>query len=394
MSKKSNFWVFIPIMLAFFAMGAVDLVGIASNYVKKDLQLSDTVANLMPSMVFLWFFIFSVPTGLLMNRIGRHKTVLISLIITVLALLTPLAGDSFAVILISFSLLGIGNTVMQVSLNPLISNVVSSDKFASTLTFGQFVKAIASFAAPFVAAYMALRFGDWKLLFPIYSSCTLLALALLSTVKITEQPVAGKSNFGKSLSLLGKTDVLLFFLGIMAHVGIDVGVNATAPKILMERIGGMTLDSGGMFGGAGVATSVYFMFRLAGCLLGTVILAKYKHIRFWYVSVAAMALAAAGFFCVANEWLLYACLALIGFGNSNIFPMIFSRAVQCLPERSNEISGLMIMGVSGGAVFPLLMGIMSDFVHAQWGAIIVIAALIAYLFCISRKHVSPLQRLR
>jgi len=383
MKSKNLILLLIPVMLAFFAMGAVDMVGIASNYVKNDFQLSDTVANLLPSMVFLWFFIFGVPTGLLMNKIGRQKTVIFSLIVTVLALIVPLFGYNFVIMLISFSLLGIGNTLMQVSLNPLISNIVSKEKFASTLTFGQFVKAIASFAAPFLAAFTAKTFGDWKLLFPIYAVFTALALVLLSTIKIQEEPYTTKSNFAKSLALLGVPTILLFFLGIMVHVGIDVGVNITAPKILMERIDGMKLESGGIFGGAGAATSVYFMFRLLGCLLGAVILAKCKHIYFWYVSVALMALSIVGFFFVSNEWLLYVCLALFGLGNSNIFPMIFTKAVQSLPDRSNEVSGLMIMGIAGGAIFPLLMGIASDALKSQAGAVIVVAMLVIYLFFLS-----------
>ena len=117
----------ISVMLCFFAMGFVDLVGIASNYVKADLNLSDSVANIFPSLVFFWFLIFSVPTGMLMNKIGRRKTVLLSLIVTVFSLLLPIFGNSFYLMLISFSLLGIGNALMQTSLNPLVTLVVSGN---------------------------------------------------------------------------------------------------------------------------------------------------------------------------------------------------------------------------------------------------------------------------
>lgn len=142
-------------MLCFFVMGFVDLVGTASNYVQKDLNLTDSEANLFPSLVFFWFLIFSVPTGMLMNRIGRKKTVLISLAVTAVSLFIPAFGDSYPLMLIAFSLLGIGNAIMQTSLNPLVSNLISGDKLASTLTFGQFVKAIASFLAPVIAAWGA-----------------------------------------------------------------------------------------------------------------------------------------------------------------------------------------------------------------------------------------------
>ena len=140
----------VPTMLTFFTMGFVDSVGIATNYIKDDFALSDTLANLCPSMVFFWFLVCSVPTGMLMNRIGRAGTVRLSVAVTALALLAPVIDYSFATMMVSFSLLGIGNALMQVSLNPLVSSVVTGDRLASTLTFGQFVKAIASFVAPLI----------------------------------------------------------------------------------------------------------------------------------------------------------------------------------------------------------------------------------------------------
>ena len=154
-STSSHYKQLIPVMLCFFVMGFVDLVGIASNYVKADLSLSDAEANIFPSLVFFWFLIFSVPTGILMNRIGRRKTVLLSLFITFISLLLPIFNDSYGLMLCAFSLLGIGNALMQTSLNPLLSNIISGNKLASSLTFGQFIKAIASFLAPYLAMWGA-----------------------------------------------------------------------------------------------------------------------------------------------------------------------------------------------------------------------------------------------
>ena len=182
----------IPVMLCFFAMGFVDLVGIASNYVKADLNLTDGQANIFPSLVFFWFLIFSVPTGILMNRIGRRKTVLLSLIVTFFSLLLPIFGDSYLIMLCSFSLLGIGNALMQTSLNPLLSNIISGDKLASSLTFGQFVKAIASFLAPYIAMWGAtqaipsLGLG-WRGLFPIYMIVAVVAVLWLGATQIEEE---------------------------------------------------------------------------------------------------------------------------------------------------------------------------------------------------------------
>ena len=366
----------IPVMLCFFAMGFVDLVGIASNYVKADLGLTDAQANIFPSLVCFWFLLLSVPTGMLMNRIGRRKTVLISLIITFVSLLLPLFGETFLLMLVSFSLLGIGNALMQTSLNPLLSNIVSGDKLASNLTFGQFVKAIASFMAPYIAMWGAMHaipeFGlGWRVLFPVYMIIAIVAVLWLGSVKIEEEPQDKPSGFFDCIRLLAKPFVLMSFLGIMCHVGIDVGTNATAPKILMERLG-MTLET------AGFATSLYFIFRTAGCFTGTFILRKISSKTFFLIGVLCMLTAMAGLFFVESKTLIYVCIALIGFGNSNIFPIIFAQALQNMPDKKNEMSGLMIMGLFGGTIFPLAMGFASDAV-GQIGAVAVMTIGVIYL---------------
>ena len=335
-SKNSSLSKLVPVMLCFFAMGFVDLVGIASNYVKADLGLSDSQANIFPSLVFFWFLIFSVPTGMLMSRIGQKKTVLLSLIVTFASLLLPVFGDSYMLMLISFSLLGIGNALMQTSLNPLLSNIVRGDRLASSLTFGQFVKAIASFLAPYIAmwgATQAIPTFDlgWRVLFPIYMVVAIIAILLLNITQIEEEKEEGEpSTFGQCLALLGKPFILLCFIGIMCHVGIDVGTNTTAPKILMERLG-MGLDD------AAFATSLYFIFRTAGCFLGSFILRKMSAKSFFGISVVMMLVAMAGLFAFHEKTMIYACIALIGFGNSNVFSVIFSQALLYLPAKKNEV---------------------------------------------------------
>ncbi len=371
----------IPIMMAFFVMGFVDLVGIATNYVKTDFNLSDTLSNLLPSMVFFWFLVFSVPTGLLMNRIGRKNTVLISIIITILALLLPSIQYSFFTMMVSFALIGIGNTLMQVSLNPLMSNIVSGEKLASNLTLGQFVKAIASFIAPIIAGWAAVKFGNWKLLFPIFMVVSILSAIVLWGTRIDEEKIYDRgSSYVGCLSLLKDKTILILFLGIMCHVGIDVGINVTAPKIIIERLGLPIAE-------AGLATSIYFLFRTVGCLSGTFILSTFSSRKFFFISTLMIVIGTLGLFFVGSKPAIYACVALIGYGNSNIFPMIFARALKYSPEKKNEISGLMIMGLFGGTIFPLLMGVASDMLASQIGAIMVMCIGVLYLF-LFRKMLS------
>ena len=366
----------LPVMVCFFAMGFVDLVGIASNYVKADLSLSDAQANVFPSLVFFWFLIFSVPTGLLMNRIGRKKTVLLSLAVTAVSLALPSFGDSYAVMLLSFSLLGIGNALMQTSLNPLMSVIVKGGKLASSLTFGQFVKAIASFLAPYIAMWGAtqaipsLGLG-WRVLFPIYFIIAVIAILWLGLTSIEEEETDKASGFGDCMKLLGKPFILLCFLGIMCHVVIDVGTITTAPKIIMERLG-FSLEN------ASFSTSLYFIFRTIGCLTGALILQKLSPKIFFFISIAMMAVSMVMLFFCHSLAAIYVAIALVGYGNSNVFSIIFSQALLNMPEKKNEISGLMIMGLFGGTVFPLLRGFASD-AAGQAGAVAVMFAGTMYL---------------
>lgn len=381
-NRKSFLLQIIPVMLCFFVMGFVDLVGTASNYVQKDLGLTDSQANLFPSLVFFWFLIFSVPTGMLMNRIGRKNTVLISLIVTAASLFVPVFGDSYIVMLVAFSLLGIGNAIMQTSLNPLVTNLISGDKLASTLTFGQFVKAIASFLAPVIAAWGATTvfptFGlGWRALFVIYAVISFLSISLLAATPIDEEKPDKATGVGECLRLLGRPFIFLCFLGIMCHVGIDVGTNTTAPKIIMERVG-LPLEE------AGFATGIYFIFRTLGCFLGAFLLRMISPKLFFAISVLMMLAGMAILFVCDTLTPLYAGIGLIGFGNSNIFSVVFSQALVYTPNERNEVSGLMIMGLFGGTVFPLAMGFAADNM-GQAGAVAVMTVGVIYLLYYALK---------
>lgn len=375
-NKRNPLIQLVPVMLCFFAMGFVDLVGTATNFVKNDLNLSVSEASIFPSLVFFWFLIFSVPTGILMNRIGRKNTVLVSLIITAVSLVIPIFGDSYAVMLISFSLLGIGNAVMQTSLNPLVTNLISGDKLASALTFGQFVKAIASFLAPIIATWGATTllptFGlSWRVLFLIYAVVSVLAVTALGATPIEEEQPDKASGVKECVKLLGRPFILLCFIGIMCHVGIDVGTNTYAPMIIMERLN-FTLED------AAFATGLYFIFRTIGAFTGAFILRVVSARIFFAISVVMMLASMIILFSAHSLTAIYIGIALVGYGNSNVFSIIFSQALLSSPSEKNEVSGLMIMGLFGGTIFPLCMGFAAD-AFGQPGAIAVMTAGVIYL---------------
>ncbi len=373
--KKDSTAKLLPVMFGFFVMGFVDVVGIAKSYVKQDFALSETAAGLLPMMVFLWFAVFSIPSGLLMNRIGRKRTVLLSMLITFIAMLLPLLAYDFTMCLIAFALLGIGNTVLQVSLNPLLTNVVADDKLTSSLTLGQFVKAISSFLGPIVATFAATRLGDWKIIFPVYAAVTLLSSLWLVWTPIKEHtPKSDTVSFGQTLALLKEPYILALFMGILMIVGIDVGMNTSIPLVLMER-SGLPLSE------AGLGPSLYFLARTTGSFLGAIILLKYSAHKFFIIS---MLVGVVGYVTMmlfgSNAMLVYITTFIVGFACTNVFSIIFSFALQHKPDKANEISGLMIMGVAGGAIFPFLMGVANDLGGVTLGMGIILVCMLYLLF--------------
>jgi fucose permease len=374
MQKNSSINKILPVLFGFFIMGLVDLVGIAANYVKQDFSLSDTLANMLPMTLFLWFGFLSVPTGMIMNRIGRKNTVLISMLITLFAMVLPLLAYNFTMILVAFGLLGIGNTIIQVSLNPLLTNVVSGDRLTSSLTFGQFIKAIAAFLGPIIAGFAASTLGDWKYIFLAFAIITVLSGVWLFLTQIHEQPISqNTSSFADSFGLLKDRTILILFLGIVFVVGIDVGLNTTIPKFLMERCN-IPLEK------AGLGTSLYFVARTIGTFAGAILLIRFSSKKFFICSILISIPAFIVMLLMSNLWGILSMIFLIGLAVANVFSIIFSVALKQRPERANEISGLIIMGIAGGAVVPLIMGITSDLIGQTGGMAILLVALVYLLF--------------
>ena len=378
MNQKVNISKVLPVLMSFFVMSFVDLVGIGVDRVSADMKLSATLAQLIPSAAFLWFLLLSVPVGILQSRMGKRLVLNIGMVITALGMILPFFLYSFAMVLTGFALLGIGNTIVQVSANPLLVDVVPGNRTSSFLSFSQFVKAIGSMIGAPLAGLFALQFGDWKLLFLVFGIVSILSVVWLSSVKIEETKQEGfKATFGSSFSLLGNGFILLMVLSIFLVVGIDVGFNSNSGQFLMNhfKIDQTAAESG---------RSVYFFGRMLGTFAGAIMLTRITSRKFflWTSVLGIISLIAILIIPIQLTAVAWVLVFIIGLAIANIFPLVFSIAVEKLPGRSSEISGLMIMAVSGGAFIPLLIGWISDMSNIVYGMSVLIACMI-YLLSVS-----------
>lgn len=374
MQKSNSKFAVLPVMFGFFIMGFVDIVGVATSYVKADFAgMDDKVSGLISLSCFLWFLILSIPTGMLMNRIGRKKTVVVSFAITALAMLIPVLKYDFAFVLVAFAMLGIGNTMLQVALNPLVTNVVSAEKLTGTITLGQFIKAMSSFLGPILAAMFAGSVWGWKAIFPVYAAVTVLAMAWLAVSPIQEQLIEkSEITFARTFSLLRDKYIVLFFIGILVLVGVDVGMGVTFPKLLQERCS-LPLEK------AGMGNSVYFLARTVGAFLGGVVLMRFSASKFFTASSCLALVSLVGLIFSRNLTMILFFVALFGLSYANLFSIIFSLSMQKMPQKTNEVSALLIVGVSGGAVLPPLLGVITDTFGTQGSALITLAIVWVYM---------------
>ncbi len=375
-TEKINLKKVAPVLMAFFVMSFVDLVGIGVDRVSKDMSLSATLAQLIPSAAFLWFLLLSVPVGVLQSRLGKRFMLNIGMGVTALGLLVPYLLYSFEMVLAGFALLGIGNTIVQVSANPLLVDVVPGNRTSSFLSFSQFVKAIGSMLGAPAAAFFALKFGDWKLLFLVFGIVSILSALWLGTIKIDESKQEGtKVSIASSFRLLGTGFILLMVLSIFLVVGIDVGFNTNSGQLLIKHFG---IDQTA----AEQGRLVYFFGRMLGTFAGAILLTKISSRKFFMWTSLLGIVFLAAILLIKTTSAAWALTFLIGLTVANIWPLVFSIAVEKYPTRSNEISGLMMMAIFGGAIIPLLVGWISDISRIQIGMIVLVACMI-YLWAVS-----------
>jgi FHS family L-fucose permease-like MFS transporter len=375
-TQKVNISRILPVLMAFFVMSFVDLVGIIVDRVSSDMKLSATIAQVIPSAIFLWFFLLSVPVGVLQSRLGKRFMLNIGISITAFGLLIPWFFYSFTMVLVGAAFLGIGNTIVQVSANPLLVDVVPGSRRSSFLSFSQFVKAIGSMLGAPAAVFFATRFGNWKLIYLVFGVISILTVIWLGTIKIEETVHEGfKASLGSAFRLLGNRFILMMVFSIFLVVGVDVGFNSNSGQFLIKRFGIEQIA-------AELGRTVYFSGRIVGTFAGALLLTRLSSKKFFMWTSLLGILFFAAILLHKSATLAWVLVFLIGLTVANIWPLVFSLAVEKYPDRSNEISGLMMMAISGGAVIPLLVGWLGDISTITVGMLVLVASMI-YLWAVS-----------
>ena len=361
-----------PVFLAFLAMGFLDAVGPFVSLAKKEFQISTAAASLIPFVGLSMFGLLSIPAGILQNRRGKKFVLLLGLTVTLVGVLNASFGlTSFPRFLLTIVLIGAGGAVLQVAGNPLMRDVSAKGKFPRNLSLGQFVKAIGSLSGPLIPAIAARYFGaSWEVIFPVYGAALILTILAASTLNIQrDEPSASAATLRSCLNLLKNRYVLTMAGAIFLYVGAEICVSAGIPLFLKERYG-VDITRVGMLG-----TGLFFMALTIGRLSGGVMLNWVAPSKFLKLTCAVALCGLASLF-VPSRSVAIAGFVLIGLGFANIFPLVFSAALERMPERANEFSALMVTAIVGGAILPPLMGLLADHSTVRTGLLVPIAAIL------------------
>jgi len=392
-NQSINYFKTTPIFLAFLCMGFGDVVGPLVSLVKESFDVNNFQAQLMTFSGFIMFGILSIPIGLLQDKRGKKFIMNLGLIIAFIGLVIPVfngmygpaieLGTSgqgkFYVLLFSILLLGAGATTLQVVGNPIMRNISPEGKYSSNLSFAQSVKAVGS-SLGFLLPPIAVQFFDldWTILFPAYSVLILINLALFNSVgfeeKIKDQEKA--ATLKSCFSLLANPYVLTMVLAIFLYVGAEVSMSSGVPILMKESFGIVKF-------GLWVTWALFFLPILIGRFTGGLILRILAPNKFLVITVIISMIGLLLLFS-GIEILTFTGIVLAGLGFANIFPLIFSITVDKMPERSNELSGLMVTAIVGGAILPPIMGFVADKTSVLIGFVVPLLAIL-YIFIIAIK---------
>ena len=369
----------LPVLFGFFVMGFCDIVGISSDYVQRSFGWSPVMTGFVPSLVFIWFLFLGIPVGNQMNKWGRKNTVLLSMAVTIVGMLLPLVVYNSVTCMLAYALLGIGNAILQVSLNPLLNNVITDDKLlASSLTAGQVIKAVSSLVGPEIVL-LAVGFGGddkWYYCFPILGLVTLLSAVwlMLTPIKREAASEAGQVLLSSSFGLLRDKTVFLLFLGIFFIVGVDVATNYISSKLMAMRFGWTESE-------VKFAPQVYFFCRTIGAFVGVFALARVASIHYYRVNILCCIAALVVMALVSDDTVNLVCIGAVGFFASSVFSIIYSMALQAKPDKANQISGLMITAVAGGGVVTPLVGFAIGAVGIIGGILVTLCCVLYLTYC-------------
>jgi len=392
----------------FFMVGFLTCLNdVISPHLKSIFALDYSQLQNVPFYFFSSYFVFSYPSGKLVERYGYKKTMVVGLLVMAAGAIGFLPAAHYAkfpLFLTALVILAAGMTVVQVAINPYVTVIGPARTAASRLNLAQAFNSVGTFIAPFFGTYLILRnappplpaaqikaMNDIQLISyrasqasTVHTPYLLIALTLvllalaLAMIKLKTQtgvsqhtqdfrPGAFAEALSKPDSIWRHPWLICGAIGIFVYVGAEVSIgNLLVSYMGLPQIAALPAATAGYF------LMVYWGGAMVGRFIGSAILQKVR--VGWLLGLAAV-----GAFCLVITTLLTSghlamgAVLAVGFCNSIMFPSIFTLGIQDLGPLTSKGSSLLIAAILGGAIIPKLQGTLADRIGLQPSFIVPVA---------------------
>lgn len=364
------------ILLTFFVISFLtNIIGPLVPQIIEDFDLSLTLVALLPFAFFIAYGIMSIPAGMLIEVLGEKRVMVIAFLVAFSGAMLFALFPSYLIAVGSLFLIGSGMAMLQVVINPLLRAAGGEENFAFNSVIGQLFFGLASFLSPLVYSYLVLNIGSegqgiilqaldsvvpselpWVSLYWIFAVISLLMIVVITLSKIPKVELQDDERPGPlqvHLDLLKNKTVLAFFFGIFCYVGAEQGVANWISEFLSSNHGYDPQTVGA------TTVSRFWGLMTAGTLLGLLLL-KILDSKIVLVTFTSGAMIALTFALFGTGEIALIAFPAIGFLSAVMYPIIFSLALNSVAENHGSFSGILVTGIFGGAVVPLIVGSLGD----------------------------------
>ena len=379
-------------MLTFFVISFLtNVTGPLMPDMIKGFNLSLTLVSLLPFAFFIAYGIVSIPTGMLLERYKEKKIMLAAFVVAAVGSLILAIFPNYLSAVLSLFFIGCGMAMLQVVINPLLRTAGGEENYAFYSVLAQLVFGLASFVSPLVYSALVQRLqqtdhpSGWigliskfvpsqlpwiSLYFLFVIICVIMFIIILASrfpkVELSNDEKAGLLE--THILLFKNRTVILFFIAMICYVGTEQGIANWISQFLYTYHGQDPQK-------IGAETVAYFWgLMTAGGLLGLLLLKLMdsRIVLILFTFLAMVCLAAGLFGSTATALIAF---PLVGFFASVIYPIIFSLALNSVDEHHGSFAGIIVTGIIGGAIFPLIVGWIGDHFGLRTGMCILFASL-------------------
>ena len=384
MQKRYPFIVLLVFLIFFVISFLTNILGPLIPDIIDGFSLSLALAGFLPFAFFVAYGVMSIPAGMLLERYREKAVMLAAFAFAFAGSLFFASVATFQVAIVSLFLIGIGMTMLQVAINPLLRVAGGEEHFAFNSVIGQLVFGAASFISPHLYSYLVTNLEDyeggrsllldllarlvpaelpWVSLYWVFAVVALVMIVVIGGIKLPKFELKEDERAGAwatHIELLKNPVVLLYFFGIFCYVGSEQGVANWISKFLATYHGFDPQVDGAR------AVAYFWGLLTAGCLLGLVLLKLYD-CRKVLIGFSLAAIASLTFALVGSATVSYYSFMMVGFFLSVMWSVIFSLALNSVARHHGSFSGILCTGIVGGAFVPLFVGWLGDQIGLRGG---------------------------